>query len=100
MLAGDVAGFDLLRQQLASATTVSRTYSGVGVVTRIAVPASLAAVPADVSIPLRPLLATHPRLPEGTEFLLQLRNGRLAVLEAYCLQGDWPVDEQAFRIAG
>lgn len=100
MLKGNAAGVAILREQLAGATMVSRTYSGVGLMTRIAVPAERASVPADMPVALRPLLATHPHLPEATEFLLQVRDGRLAVLEAYCFQGDWPADEQAFKVAG
>jgi hypothetical protein len=46
------------------------------------------------------VLAAHPQLPERAEFLLQLRAGRLAVLEAYCFEGGWPADEAEFRVLG
>ncbi|MEZ5563999.1 MAG: hypothetical protein R3F24_00135 [Gammaproteobacteria bacterium] len=98
ILQGSADGLATLRDQLAGATMVSRTYSGVGLVTRIAIPDGLPAVPADVSLRLRPALATHPQLSEAAEFLLQVRDGRLAVLEAYCFQGGWPAVEQAFRM--
>lgn len=100
ILKGDGAGLAILRDQLAGATMLSRTYSGVGLMTRIAIPEGKPAVPANVPVHLRPVLASHPQLPEATEFLLQLREGRLATLEAYCFQGDWPLDEQGFRIPG
>lgn len=106
MLKGDGDGFAKLRAQLAQATVVSRTHSGVGFVTRIAVPDGLPALPgasagasADAESPrLLPVLATHPQLAEPAEFLLQLRGGRLGVLEAYCYVGGWPADEAEFRV--
>jgi hypothetical protein len=99
MLKGDDR-FAPLRTQLASATVVSRTHSGVGFVTRIDVPDALPSA-VETTLPrLRPLLAEHPQLAEGAEFLLQLRDGRLAVLEAYCFQGGWPADEAEFRVVG
>lgn len=91
-------GLGELRAQVASATVVSRIHSGVGFVTRLAVPGSVPALAAPVQP--RPLHATHPALAEPAEFLLQLRAGRLATLEAYCFQGAWPADEAAFRLPG
>ncbi len=88
----------LLRTQLAGATALSRTHSGVGFVTRIQVPDQAAPVPAGVTLRLPPVHATHPHLGEAAEFVLQLREGRLAVLEAFCFQGGWPADEGQFRI--
>ncbi len=93
-------GFAVLKAQLARATVVSRTHSGVGFVTRIAVPDEVAAVP-EAAIPrLRAVFADHPQLTERAEFLLQLRAGRLAVLEAYCFEGGWPADETEFQVVG
>ncbi len=91
---------DTLQAQLARASVVSRTHSGVGFVTRIAVPDTVFPV-VEPSLPrLRPVLAAHPQLTERAEFLLQLRGGRLAVLEAYCFEGGWPADEAEFRVVG
>ena len=64
--------------------------------TRIAVPAG---VPAAPPVALRALYAAHPALAEPAEFLLQLREGRLAVLEGYCCDGMWPSDENHFRVS-
>lgn len=89
-------GLAALRTQLARATVLSRTHSGVGFVTRLAVPEDTPAMPG--TIMLRPLAVAHPALHEPAEFLLQLRNGRLATLEAYCFAGGWPADEAAFRV--
>lgn len=85
-----------LRQQLARATVMSRTHSGVGFVTRLTVPDDAPALAGETL--LRPLAVPHPALGEPAEFLLQLRAGRLATLEAYCFAGGWPADESAFRI--
>ncbi|MBL8201200.1 MAG: hypothetical protein JNK40_09535 [Chromatiales bacterium] len=98
MLKGDGDAFAALRAQLARATVASRTHSGVGFVTRIAVPHDAPALGEAASPGLRPVIAAHPRLVERAEFLLQLRGGRLAVLEAYCYAGGWPADEDEFQV--
>jgi len=98
MLTGEDAGLAALRAQLARATVASRTHSGVGFVTRLAVPDDVPALADTVTPRLRPVLAAHPRLTENAEFLLQLRGGRLAVLEAYCCVGGWPADEAEFQV--
>jgi hypothetical protein len=97
---GGSDGLAALRAQLATAAVLSRTHSGVGFVTRIDVP-DTAPSAVEATLPgLRPILAAHPRLTERAEFLLQLRGGRLAVLEAYCFEGGWPADEAEFRVVG
>lgn len=98
MLEGEGDECATLRAQLARATVVSRTHSGVGFVTRIAVPGDAPALGEAASPRLRPVLAAHPQLAGRAEFLLQLRGGRLAVLEAYCYEGGWPADEAEFRV--
>lgn len=96
MLAGDGADRAALKAQLARATVLSRTHSGVGFVTRLAVPESVPALAAPAR--LAPVRARHPALADPAEFLLDLRSGRLAVLEAFCFDGAWPADEAAFRV--
>jgi hypothetical protein len=98
LLRGDGEGLKALQAQLDRATVVSRTHSGVGFVTRIAVPEDVPAVPEATAVRLRAVFADHPRLKEPAEFLLQLRAGRLAVLEAYCFEGVWPADETEFQV--
>jgi hypothetical protein len=98
MLEGDACAG--LKAQLARATVVSRTHSGVGFVTRIDVPDEVPAVPEAATPRPRAVYADHPQLKERAEFLLQLRGGRLAVLEAYCVEGSWPADETEFRVVG
>lgn len=104
MLAGKAGNDDEvmagLRAQLTGATIISRTHSGVGFITRLAVPADCPPVPDTAGRSLRPVLAAHPALPGNAEFLLQLKGGRLAVLEAYCHAGSWPADDKDFRVVG
>ncbi len=100
MLKGEGDDFSTLRAQLAKATMVSRTHSGVGFVTRIDVPDGMPVLAETASPRLCPVLAAHPHLTERAEFLLQVRAGRLAVLEAYCFEGGWPADEAEFRVVG
>jgi hypothetical protein len=98
LLAGEGHGLQVLRDQLGKATVASRTHSGVGFVTRIVVPDDVPALPVAATPRLQPLRAAHPRLAEAAQFLLELRGGRLAVLEAYCFEGMWPADEAQFRM--
>lgn len=100
LLTGEGDGLGALRKQLARATVASRTHSGVGFVTRISVPEDVPAVQESAMPRLRPAHAEHPQLTEAAQFLLQLRGGRLAVLEAYCFEGGWPADETEFRVVG
>ena len=98
VLRGEGEAFATLRAQLAQASVVSRTYSGVGFMTRFAVPDG---VPAILATPrLQPLAAEHPQLSEPAEFVLALRDGRLASLEAFCFAGSWPADADRFRVPG
>ena len=75
---------------------VSRTGSGVGFVTRLRVPDAVA-VAVDTPVPV--VNGRHPALPEPAEFMLQVKDGRLHTIEAFCFQGMWPADEAGFEIA-
>ena len=98
-LKGESPDFVTLRAQLAKTSVASRTHSGVGFITRLAVPDTVPAAAETVTRELRPVHATHTTLAEPAEFLLQLRGGRLAVLEAFCFDGAWPADEAGFQVA-
>lgn len=91
-------GQEELLEQLARAHATRRTHSGVGIMTRLAVAGEAPALPPGAAPRLRPLYATHPQLPDPAEFMLQLKDGRLNSLEAYCFNGLWPADEAAFQI--
>ena len=86
-----------LEAQLNAATVVVRTPSGVGFVTKLQVPENLSLVePAEESA-LPVVLAEHPALRSGAEFILQVKAGRINCIEAYCYEGMWPADETLFR---
>ena len=95
-LAGDGDGMEALRAQLSVATVLSRTASGVGFVTRLQVPDDAPVATQVCRVPV--VSGEHPQLPGGAEFLLQLKNGRLHTLEAFCFEGMWPADEAGFRL--
>jgi hypothetical protein len=98
LLRGEGEALAALRAQLAAASVLSRTHSGVGFMTRLVVPDS-ASVPGPGVVPrLQPIRAQHPQLAEPAEFILQLREGRLASLEAFCFAGGWPTDGDGFRV--
>lgn len=98
LLQGESEALALLRAQLAQASIVSRTHSGVGFMARLMVPDDMPVLAPNTVPRLRPALAAHPRLSEPAEFILQLRDGRLASLEAFCFAGSWPADTEHFRV--
>ena len=85
-----------LRRQIDTARVLGRTPSGVGFMTKIEVPDTLSAASASAAVPV--VAAEHPELPSGAEFVLQVKNGRLSSIEAFCHEGMWPTDEDAFRL--
>lgn len=84
--------------QCRRARVVSRSHSGVGFVTRFEVPADVAALDAGQARRVRAVHASHPALAEPAEFIVQLRDGRLAALEAFCFDGMWPEDDAGFHV--
>lgn len=99
MVKGDGPDQVALRAQLAGASSGGRTHSGVGFVTRLKLPADAPSAPG-TAVRLPPVYAGHPQLEEPAEFLVQVRDGRLAVLEAFCHAGTWPADETRFHVQG
>lgn len=88
-----------LLAQCERARVLMRSHSGVGFVTRLQVPGEVAALGGPEAERARAVHATHPQLLEPAEFLVQLKGGRLASIEAYCGQGMWPADDAGFRIS-
>ena len=88
----------LLEVQSGCVRVVNRSHSGVGFVTRLAIPAEVAGLPAEAVVRIAPVQARHPALREPAEFLVQLQEGRLRSIEAFCFEGMWPEDEADFRI--
>jgi len=88
----------VLLAQCERARVISRTHSGVGFVTKLEVPGDVPELPAGAVGRIRPVHARHPELGEPAEFLVQLKAGRLASIEAYCHEGMWPADDGAFQV--
>jgi hypothetical protein len=88
---------DDFRQQIDAATVAVRTPSGVGFMSKLHVPDEYRA--ADIvenTIPL--VIGAHPELPSGAEFVVQVKDGRINCIEAFCHEGMWPADESQFNI--
>lgn len=94
--AGELA--EGLRAQLDAARVMLRTPSGVGFVTKLEVPPHLSLADREVDAALPRVTGKHPQLPSGAEFVLQIRDGRLNSIEAFCFEGMWPGDESPFQV--
>ena len=90
----------LLEAQCDRVRVVNRSHSGVGFVTRLALPGDAASLPAEAAARIEPVHATHPELRDPAEFLVQMKDGRLGSIEAWCPEGMWPDDDAGFRIEG
>jgi hypothetical protein len=86
------------RAQVGAARAVVRTPSGVGFVTKLQVPEELFVPNSHGAVSLPIIQGDHPDLPSGAEFVLQVRDGRLNSIEAFCFEGMWPSDESLFEI--
>lgn len=93
--AADERGPALLAQ-LRGAQAASRTHSGVGFMTRLRLAAGVPALPGSAALPV--VRGEHPQLDTAAEFQLQLKDGRLHCIEAFCFAGLWPQDESGFRL--
>ena len=87
-----------LAAQLDAARVVVRTPSGVGFVTKLQIPEDLSLVEHAEDSELPVVLAEHPALDSGAEFIFQVKAGRINCIEAYCYEGMWPTDEKLFRV--
>jgi hypothetical protein len=87
-----------LRAQVGRLQVASRSHSGVGFVTRLEVPADAPVVEGEAGARATAIHAAHPELVEPAEFLVQLKSGRLATIEAFCGEGLWPADDSGFRV--
>ncbi len=88
---------DDFRQQIDAATVAVRTPSGVGFMSKLHVPDEYRV--ADITENTIPLvIGAHPELPSGAEFVVQVKDGRINCIEAFCHEGMWPADESQFNI--
>ncbi len=84
-----------IAHQAQEAQVASRTYSGVGFITKLSVPDDAPRLQTAV---LPTVYGRHPNLAASAEFMLQLKDGRLHSIEAFCFQGMWPSDEDGFTL--
>lgn len=88
------AGF---HEQIDAASVAVRTPSGVGFMSKLYVPEECrVAEIAENTIPV--VIGTHPELPSGAEFVVQVKDGRINCIEGFCHEGMWPADESKFDI--
>jgi len=92
--AGLAGGF---HEQIDAASVAVRTPSGVGFMSKLYVPEEhrVADIAGD-TIPV--VIGTHPELPSGAEFVVQVKDGRINCIEGFCHEGMWPTDESKFDI--
>jgi len=87
-----------LREQIDVATVAVRTPSGVGFITKLSIPEEYHVVDAAADNAVPVVIGDHPTLPSGAEFILQVKDGRINCIEAFCHEGMWPVDETQFQV--
>lgn len=97
-LSGDEKTAASLNSQANEAKVVVRTPSGVGFVTKLQVPEEYCLPDSIKSDSLPLVFGQHPELPSGAEFVLQVKDGRLNSIEAFCFEGMWPRDESLFTL--
>ena len=91
---GPAAAF---RPQIEVASVAVRTPSGVGFMSKLHVPDEYRVAEfAAETLPV--VIGTHPALPSGAEFVVQVRDGRIHCIEGFCHEGMWPADESGFAI--
>lgn len=91
LLAGDKPELALLRAQLNAATVASRKYTGVGLFTRLSVPAKLPRV-RERRLVLSDLYAEVAGIEHDAGFVLFVNDGAIDVLECHIVDDHWPDD--------
>jgi len=86
------------REQIDAATVAVRTPSGVGFMTKLSIPEEYHVVDTAAGNAVPVVIGEHPALPSGAEFILQVKDGRINCIEAFCYEGMWPADEAQFQI--
>ena len=87
------------KRQIEEAKVSVRTPSGVGFMTKLQVPDELSVKDEKTADSLPMVYGEHPQLPSGAEFVLQIKEGCINCIEAFCYEGMWPDDESLFRVS-
>ena len=92
---------EIILGQLQMATVASRDYTGVGLYTKISIPASAPKLDeARWKIEDMPKCSgEHPAIPAGAGFILWVKGGYITCLESYTYDGNWPANEDLFQPA-
>ena len=69
-----------------------------GFVTKLQIPEALSVSDPQDRNALPVVFGEHPDLPSGAEFVLQVKDGRINTIEAFCYEGMWPNDESLFSV--
>jgi len=86
--------FASVSAQLAHASVAQREHTGVGFFTTFSIPVRL-----DLpDMELGGISAEHPEVRYGVGFILFIRRGTVACLEAYTYDDPWPEDESKFCV--
>ena len=97
LLAGDDPVLEILRAQHAGARAIRRMFSGVGFVTDFALPPDVpAAIEAKSLFFLSDVGADLNGRAEAAGFHIQVKNGRLKLLEGFAYAEMWPSSLQSF----
>ena len=87
-----------LLKQVMSGDVSEREYTGVGFYSQFELPETAPCVNSWKFGEVPQAFGTHPKLDEGACFILWMKDGQIAQLEAYSNSGDWPEDESLFEI--
>src|SRR5690242_3332989 len=86
---------DIILAQLEQTEAASRDYTGVGLYTKLSLPAGLPKLD-ETRWKIEDMPkghAEHPDLPVGAGLILWLKGGYISCLESYTNEGSWPQDE-------
>lgn len=91
---------DTLEKQIAAAKVVERDYTGVGLYTKLELTCEvpLLKTPNRLIEDYPKLHLNHGSLEAGAGVILWLDKGMVSTIEFYTYAGDWPSDEDAFRL--
>jgi hypothetical protein len=82
--------FNILREQFKVAKVIDRQLTGVGFFLEFYLPADAAIIPAGLSFEINDVVAEIDELKNGAGFVLYVKNGRLATLEGFTFDENWP----------
>lgn len=98
LLAGEDPLLRVLREQTARARLAERTATGVGFYCHLILPDDFIEVASPRDFEIADVKADIVGLQDGAEFVLFVRDGRLAWLEGFTIGEDWPTEITDFQL--